>query len=168
MKITLPDIIDYPEFFKINNNLNIFNNVYGYIIKPYELNGDALYIGFRKGYVFYRLADFYSNILNITESPIINKLPVLANILFTSKIPECLLYFSGDVLVDMMVSANKFVGPGMLRDIFGKIFKIQEIIEIVTLNDEIRDKYKDMFFKPSKFKFINEDGLIRPMYGVIN
>lgn len=36
----------------------------------------------------------------------------------------------GLILVDMQVAVTKLVGPGMLRDIFGKVYRTQEVLKV--------------------------------------
>lgn len=78
------------------------------------------------------------------------------------------------VLVDIQVSRNKLTGPGMVRDIFGKIFKTQEILKVEVLDDRaiegIRDgagTYAgDLIIKPSRFRMYHDEKInsFAPMY----
>lgn len=165
----VPDIIDYPELYKVKDNLNIFNNVYCYFIKPYILKGISIYIGLRNDKLIIRSADFKSNITDPRELTKINyiNLPSIIEIIKTAKIFDACFYFSNDILVDVMVSINKFMGPGMIRDIFGNIVKTQDIIEINTINDSTIKKYSGMYVKPSRFRHNIENNMVKPLYGII-
>ncbi len=81
--------------------------------------------------------------------------PILQT-LINIKVPQAQFYFDNEgKLVDMRTSINKFVGPGMLRDIFGNLLPIQETIEIVQVTDEKIDEVKKnggAIVKPSMFK----------------
>jgi hypothetical protein len=92
-------------------------------------------------------------------------------LLKAANIPNSLLYFSriGDKMhvVDAMISANKFVGPGMLRDLFGKIMPTQSVVSIDVMNDDNIKKYAGKFIKPSAFKYYLEDNNPRPLYGIL-
>ena len=171
----VPDIVDYPDILSTSEYSSIFNNVYGYVIEPYALEGYSVYCGLKDGNFIIRAADFKSKDIDLSSMPdglkkiLINgdKFGMMMKI---SKIQEFLLYFSGKndpILVDIMLSANKFVGPGLLRDLFGKVVNTQKIIEITTFNDEMVNKNKGKYFKPSSFKFINKDNIIMPVYGKI-
>jgi hypothetical protein len=94
----------------------------------------------------------------------------LANLMKSAKIREACYYFSDfnkPVLVDVMISANKFLGPGMVRDIYAKIIPTQEIIEVVMLSTDNFSKFNGKFIKPSRFKYVMEDKEFRPLYGIV-
>ncbi len=168
---TLPDFFDYPKFFNVSEYIALFNNLYSYIIKPYDLNnGYSLYIGFRDDYVFMRLADLNSNILKISkEHKVINYSEKLLHIMKSSRQKEACFYFSGiddPMLVDVMISANKFISPGMLKDVYSKTVPTQEIVKIEIIDDSFK-KHSKMFIKPSTFKYVIEKEYFRPLYGVV-
>lgn len=164
------EFLDYPKLFPGDSVL--FNNLYCYIIKQYKLSGIALYVGFREGSVYVRFADWFSAEIDIKNDKSIEsylqKLPALVTLLKSSGINDICLYFSDGVLVDAMLSANKFFGPGMLRDVFGKIFKTQEVIEIAVVNKEKIENSKGCIIKPSRFRFAMEGNTPVPLYGSIN
>jgi hypothetical protein len=173
-KCVIPDFVDYPTFFDVKEYSKLFNNLYSYIIVPYSLDdGYSLYIGFRNGYVFVRLSDFKSNEYKISDSkykPILKYVSKLVNLMKTARIVESCYYFSNKsnpVLVDVMISANKFLGPGMIRDIYKKILPTQEIVEIATVSSDNLSKYMGKFIKPSRFKYLIEDKEFRPLYGIV-
>lgn len=89
--------------------------------------------------------------------------------MLSARIPDALFYFSssGCKLVDVMISANKFLGPGMLNDLFGNVVPIQDVITHVVLDDDNIKKYNNKFIKPSRFRYLTENGIIRPQYGII-
>lgn len=173
--VTVPDFIDYPNILPTKEYKEIFNNVYGYFIEPYPLDGYSIYCGLKNGHFVMRVADFKSKVVNISDaSNSLKNILVLGDkigmMMKIAKIPEFLMYFSNvddPMLVDIMLSLNKFAGPGFLRDLFGRLFKTQSIIEIATFNDETVKKYDGKYFKPSLFKFVNKDNKILPVYGKI-
>jgi len=89
---------------------------------------------------------------------------------------KAILYFatSGDglVLVDVRVSLNKFVGPGMLQDVWGKVLRTQEIISIEVLKDAVfdsivagREPYSpSLILKPSRFRYASVGNDPVPLY----
>ena len=88
----------------------------------------------------------------------------------TSGIKEACYYFSdvkNPVLVDVMISANKFIGPGMLRDVYSKIIPTQKISEITMLSVDNFNNFNGKIIKPSSFKYVIEDKYFRPLYGII-
>lgn len=70
-------------------------------------------------------------------------------------------YFSNDLtLTDVRISANKFLGPGMLRDVFAKSVTTQDVIHITPLDDTAIQAMTtgaypyngDLIIKPSRFR----------------
>jgi len=174
--VSIPDFVDYPEYYKVLDNLELFNNIYCYIIEPYVMDGIGLYIGFRDDYVIRRISDFKSNEIdgskiNEVSGTILYWSNLLKEVMKSARVPDALFYFSvtdnKPILVDVMISANKFVGPGMLNDLFAKIVPIQTTIDKSILNKDDIIKYKGKIVKPSSFKYLTEKGLIRPQYGIV-
>lgn len=96
-------------------------------------------------------------------------------------VPKCYLCYSVDlVLVDMVVPPRKFVGPGMLRDLFEKICQIQTTLAIEVISDDFIAKIingtgeliGDLIVKPSVVKHISTGPLyieiVRSPNGAIN
>lgn len=175
MNFSVPNFVDYPKLYNVLDNLKMFHGVFSYIIEPYPLNGISLYIGIRGEYVVCRIADFKSNEigqedLNDDSSIVLLWSQSLKEVMKSARVPDALFYFSvGDniQLVDVMLSANKFVGPGMLRDLFGKVVPIQNTIETIVIDQDEISEYKGKIIKPSRFRYLTEDGLIRPQYGIV-
>lgn len=172
--VSIPDFVDYPTYYNVLDNLDIFNKIYCYIIEPYDLSGIGLYVGFRGDHVIRRLSDFKSNEIDkidITSGTILCWSDLLKEVMKSARVPDALFYFSvtngSPILVDVMISANKFIGPGMLNDLFGKIVPIQKTIEQSVLDKNDIIKYKSKIVKPSRFKYLTEEGLIRPQYGIV-
>lgn len=171
-EVTVPDLVDYPKFFKLSDQPELFRNMLCYIIEPYNMNGYSVYIGFREGHSFVRIGDFKSNNINPNNAEeLVKYVDVLIELMKSIKVMDAIFYFSDTkkelVLVDMMLSANKFAGPGMLKDIFGKTFKTQNILEIEVLNDEIINKFKGNLVKPSRFRYLQNENIISPQYGIL-
>lgn len=76
------------------------------------------------------------------------------------------------VLTDIRTSLNKFAGPGMVRDLFSKIIKTQEVIKIEHLNDQVlqaiqndQGSYQgDLIIKCSAFKTTERGNEMLPLY----
>ena len=170
----IPDFIDYPELFNVSEYSSLFNNLYSYVIDPYPIDvGYSLYIGFRDEYMFMRLADLKSNKLELNNDNnkfVLKYSDKLFNIMKVSGIREACYYFSGvnnPILVDVMISANKFIGPGMLRDVYSKVIPTQKISEIAMLSVDNFNNFSGKIVKPSRFKYVIEEKYFRPLYGII-
>lgn len=174
--VKIPDFVDYPEFYDVGSNSHLFQNLFCYIIEPYPFEGSNLYIGFREGSVLIRLSDFKSNDVDMASCSgkhrdVLDKAPVMVEFMKASRIIEASFYFSHAkkdvILVDMMLSANKFAGPGMLRDLFGKIMPTQTVLDIQPLKTDIVSSNKGKLVKPSRFRYVLEGNHPRPQYGVL-
>ena len=93
------------------------------------------------------------------------------------KIEQAQFYFAIEdelTLVDMQLSLNKFAGPGMIKDIFGKIMKTQEIIKteiidnraIEFINKGTGSYEGNLVIKPSRFRVYHNQatGVYTPLY----
>ncbi len=172
--IQINDFIDYHKPYSVTEKLPLFNKLFCYIVENYEQSGIALYVGFREGSVYARFADWNSTEIDMKADkriePILHTLPTLVTLLKASGIKDICLYFSGPdlILVDAMVAANKFMGPGMLRDVFGKTYKTQTVREIAICDDDKIKNSKGCILKPSRFRFVMENDVPVPLYGLVD
>lgn len=77
-------------------------------------------------------------------------------------------------LVDVQVAYNKMVSPGMLRDIFSKMFDVQEVIKTEIIDDRAIEaiirgagSYSgDIILKPTRFRLYHDEATnsFQPMY----
>lgn len=78
------------------------------------------------------------------------------------------------VLVDIQVAYNKFASPGMVRDIFGRIYRTQKIIKHEVIDERAVEAIKrgtgsyegDIILKPTRFRMHHEAeaNSFQPMY----
>lgn len=87
--------------------------------------------------------------------------PKLYNVMKHIKLPQAQFYFSNDLkLFDVRISANKFTGPGMLRDVFSTSVETQEVIKITNIDDATVKALSDgkhpydgeLMIKPSRYR----------------
>ncbi len=89
-------------------------------------------------------------------------LKLFLHLMHTIKLMQAQFFLAVDdalTLVDIQTAANKLVGPGMIRDLFGKVYKTQEILKVEVMDDralEYLDRgtgsYEgDLILKPSRF-----------------
>ena len=77
-----------------------------------------------------------------------------------------------DVAVGPGPSNVKLCGPGMIRDIFGKLIRTQEVVLIEPIDDRSINAIVsgfgsyggDLIIKPSKFKTVVRDKSVCPLY----
>lgn len=76
------------------------------------------------------------------------------------------------VLVDILIGPDKFISPGTLIELFGKILRVQDVIDRAVLNGELIDLIKsgvgrfagDLVLKPNRYRTLNVDGKVLPLY----
>lgn len=175
--VTIPDFVDYPEFYSVKDNHHFFDCIFGYVIEPYPNEGYNLFIGIRGEHILMRVADFESNSIDLNEADenlkkILEWSTAIIEMQATIKVIDASYYFAcgkdGPVLVDVMLAANKFMGPGMLRDVYAKQFPTQNVIDICRLDSDNRGKYKGNLIKPSRFRYLDKDNRPTPQYGIID
>lgn len=92
---------------------------------------------------------------------VLRLVPALYKVMRHIGLYQAQYYFSNDlVLTDVRVSANKFVGPGMLRDVFAKFVDTQDVIKITAIDDVVLQGIKNgahpydgnLIIKPSRFR----------------
>lgn len=181
----LPSLLPLPRPISIEEFPGI-RGMFCYVIEHYGHTGLSLMIKRDGENVVMTIGDWDGNIiplddvkhpLNIVANACLNSVAIMAyQVLKHIKVDQAILYFAtvGDkfILVDTRVSLNKFVGPGMLQDIFGKVLETQKVICIETLNDAIIDSImvgRDQFapsiiLKPSRFRFATLGNDPIPLY----
>lgn len=183
IEIDIPDPLPYPKILPFSeSNLS---GKFCYIFKRYSTtNGIAAIIKRDQEYVTMRFADFTGKLLDLKKDrnldEVLSHTSKLVIFMKYARITKTIFYFAIDEkirLVDMRMTLNKFVSPGFIRDMFGKLVPIQEAIgSPVILKDEILDSLvngkgdyasKNFIIKPSAFKFIVRDDDILPQYGVL-
>lgn len=171
--VMVPSIIDYPGLLDVKSNKELYKDMLCYIIEDYSItDGYAVYIGIRDNNILVRISDFKSENIDPQNAIGIHKsIGILSDITKSIGVSDVLYFLSHTnnnyILVDAMLSANKYMGPGMLRDIFGNIMLTQDIVDITPFNDLLLSTYNNKIIKPSKFRYIENNNLIRPLYGRI-
>jgi len=187
----VPDILAYPKILKLHEIPEI-EGQFVYVIKEYKEEGLAIVI-YRdedEGSVYLAIGDFDGNPINVTNEshPLqwaaldfaTHDSSKIVAMMKTAKIKKMILYISvgddGDLrLVDLRTSLNKFYGPGMIRDLFGKIYPTQEVIKTIALDEDTlraikrgEGSYKgNLIFKCSKFKTVVRGKEMLPLYAKI-
>ena len=179
--IILPKVLAYPEFIGFDRYYQSVKNIFCYIIKHYGYDGLSVLIYRQpdKDQVVVLFGDWRGNNIDIVDDSLLSNaakaflekyMSKFVSIMRTIKIDQMQLFFTmldddDLMLVDVQTSLNKFSGPGMIRDIFSKIFKTQEVVKIEILDDRsieyIRDgagSYGgDLVIKPSRFRMFNSE-----------
>lgn len=186
----LPKILPYPKLLDFNKTPSI-HNVFCYIIKHYGIDGLSVLINrqSKADQVTVLFGDWNGNALNIQDEQssylvdiannfIKNELTKFINIMRVIKIEQAQFFFSTIddtlTLVDVQVSINKLLGPGMINDIFGKIILTQNVLKIEIIDQRSVEyinigtgSYQgDLIIKPSKFRLYHEQdqNSYQPLY----
>lgn len=183
-------MLRYPTFYGLDR-IQAIKDSLCYIIKPYAFTGVSLIISRddKSEDTMILFADWNGNKLDlmdkqnklsiIAEKYLANDVQILINFMKLIKIKQAQYFFSGDqyedmLLVDVQTSLNKMCGPGMLRDLFSKIMKTQEVLKVEPIDDRAIEAIKvgngvyegDIIIKPSRFRHYHDvdNNDYSPMY----
>lgn len=182
------EILPYPSIPDLEDTREIHGQ-FVYLVEAYPESGLAVVFQKVGDKVSVRMGDFTGKVIN-PKKPGSNKKIVqefvtgimnnLTATLTITGVDQAIMYFSDDKdglrLVDMRLSINKYTGPGFVRDIFCKQMRVQEVVEIVQLDDELIKKLIDgsgkypgeYVIKPSRFKFMERGDQVVPMYAKVS
>jgi len=171
---TVSTLLPLPRPIPIDEFMGI-QGMFCYIIEHYGNSGLALLIQRTGTNVAMSIGDWDGNVIapddakhpmHIKVNACLNSVAIMAyQVLKHIVVDQAIFYFAtiNDrfVLVDVRLSLNKFIGPGMLQDVFGKVLETQKIICVEILNSTIMDSImvgRDQFapsviLKPSRFRF---------------
>lgn len=117
--------------------------------------------------------DLYDNLFVENNKHMADVVPRAVMLMKLIKLSKAQFYFDFNCnLVDIRLSLNKFMSPGMLKDIFSKQLSVLPSLDIFHLTKEkFKDicdgKYKrNIIIKNSTFKTIVRDDAFYPLYGV--
>lgn len=165
-----PNLLSYPPIAHIDSVPEIKERLV-YLIEGYELNGISVLLFFENGALGMKIGDWDGNLLSereIKNNPIAQNATLLCELMAKARIKQAQFYFSNNgKLVDIRTHLNHMVGPGMLRDLCGKIVPIQDIVDVQPLTQEVLngiDRY--IILKHSSFKVIVREGEMVPMYAI--
>lgn len=168
-------LLAYPKFPTIGGQPQL-QGVFCYIIAGYE-PGHSVLVKRENGEAGILVGDWNGQPLSKDQSKsILQEANRFIEVMRLIRLSQAQFYIdqSGN-LVDVQISLNKFLGPGMLRDVFSKVMPCQRIIDLAVL-DEARtreisknpEKYGNkVILKPSRYRFVDNNGIVAPMYAFI-
>ena len=164
----VPTIVPYPKIAHIEEVPEIKERLV-YIIEGYKLDGISILLFFQDGGLGMRVGDWDGNLFDEkkTKEIGVNYTEILCALMVKARIKQAQFYFSGDQLVDIRTHLNKMVGPGMLKDLCGKVVPTQNVIDIQPLSEDVLagiDRY--VILKHSSFKVIVRGDEMIPMYAI--
>jgi len=180
----LPTLLPYPALIPLDV-CNAIHGVFCYSFDHYGDIGFSVLLSKKDDAIRLLVGDWKGNVVDLhnqdAKTIVAKKLlttqgEAIIELCRAARISQAQFFFvlSGDnfVLVDVQLSLNKFAGPGMVRDVFGNVFKTQEVIGIDVLDDDIMDsivtgtnKFSgSLILKPSRFRSASVDGSLIPLY----
>lgn len=181
----LPKVLQYPKFLPFGE---IVKDIFCYIIRHYGHNGLAVLFQRQptNDQVVVLCGDWYGNVIDLLSKD--NELAPFANeflskhaikfyeLLRTIRVEQAQFYFAivnnELVLVDVQISLNKMASPGMVNDVFGKIFPTQEVLKMEIIDERALEHAEkgaghyqgDLVIKPSRFRMYEDKGHYQPLY----
>jgi hypothetical protein len=190
-KVELPKVLPYNKIPSFEPN-SALKDIFCYIIEHYGNNGISVLVYRQKDrdQVVTIFGDWDGNNIDIidSENNEISKLCMdfsktdLVKIIETMRlinIEQSQFFFGIDeqglILCDIQVSINKMVGPGMIKDIFGKVLRTQRVIKTEILDERSVDaimkgngSYQgNLIIKPSRFRLNHISGGYVPLYAEV-
>lgn len=183
----LPKILPCPKLLPVDALLSL-RSVLCYVIRHYGDRGISVLIQRqpKMDRVAVVCGDWAGNALDLTASGELNdaakhflskQLAVFINTMRLIKLEQCQLFLAladdGLVLVDLQVSLNKMAGPGLLRDVFGKLYRTQEVLKIEPIDERVMEAIQagtgtytgDLIIKPSRYRIYEvKNNLYTPLY----
>lgn len=183
----IPSVLSYPEILDFKELVKHINGKLVYPIKYYPLEGFSIVLYRDHDDIAIKIGDWDGNIINLEKHKNGPKITAYLNdhlreiitIIKYVNIPQAQLYFSvGDKirLVDLRVSQNKFMGPGMLKELFSKTLDVQEEVQKpILINDENVNLIKEgvgpfkgnVIVKTSYFGTLEKEKTLLPLYGKV-
>lgn len=167
----MPKPLPYPEIGSDVSELH--DKMLVYVIKQYRMSGISMVVTKHDDGFIMQVADWSGTIIDPQiqqrlRDDVAAKVERILSIVKHAKIKQSQWYFSDDVLVDVRKSIDSFVGPGLLRDLCGKIFSTQEIIKITDFGSVKNDAgLKGSIIKPARYRTIVRDDSFIPLYAIV-
>jgi hypothetical protein len=183
-----PSLLSLPRPIPIEDYDGIAG-LFCYVIKHYGYSGVACLISrdTKQDQISIAIGDWKGNIVDLSDKKhalievayrFIDKHgDGLTRLMHAIQLTQAIFYFvpknNGEfILVDLRMSLNKFVGPGMLRDIFGSVVETQDVIEVAHLDEPRLKSIREgkgiysgsLILKPSKYRSITVGNNQSPLY----
>jgi len=183
----LPQLLKYPPLI---TNLQQVKDIFCYILRHPGDNGLAILI-YRQpdnDQVVVICGDWAGNKIDLVDSQspmadvaadfVTKEAVPLYEVMRLVGVDQAQFFFGQDdeglVLYDVQLSLNKFAGPGMVKDIFSKVCRTQEILKMEVVDDRALEYIQkgtgsyegDLLIKPSRFRMYHdqEQNSYSPLY----
>jgi hypothetical protein len=185
----IPKLFKYPQLLDFNIHRQRIKDHYCYTMPHYGYDGLSvlIYRQPKNDNIIIVCGDWNGNqielidvqdpcrLVKLASDFLINDAMKIYELLKLIRVEQAQLFMSviNDelVLVDMQVALYKFASPGMLRDIFGKIYRVPEM-KCEIIDDRVLESIDksscsyngNLIIKPNKFKLYEENNMYIPMY----
>lgn len=194
-KVPLPPVFPYPAVHEFADCEAHLKGHLCYVIRHYGHDGISVMILREpdKDGVAVLCGDWYGRSLDIQDGRdrlvpaavvfLQHDLPLFLELMQRINLPQAQFFLAigadgALTLVDLQTSTNKLAGPGMVRDIFGKIYRTQEVLKVTPMDDTAIEYIQkgtgsyegDLIIKPSKFTLFApsaESESIIPLYSQV-
>lgn len=169
----------YPTMFSRETAEPLLTDLLCYHIEDYGIDGLSVLVEKKGDNYIVTFADWLGTKIELTDTKsrlkdlaaeFLNKnINQLLNIVKMIKLGTAMFYFAIDkdsdfILADVMLHPTKFCGPGMVRDVFGKVFRTQSIKLIDKYNPELIASNRNLIVKPSRYRTVMIEGIELPLY----
>jgi len=142
-----------------------------YFLEPYEPTGFSIAYTLIDGVVGLKVLDDAGNDILIDDLNSQKRMAFDANVgkflglCGILKIKSCQAFFTfvdGNSILADVYTPHKFIGPGMLNDIFSRAFTTPKVIKTAAYKEDGTET--NVVIKPSKFMTVMIDGNPTPLY----
>ncbi len=175
MSLKLPDLLPYKRIAAFDAVPELVG-VFCYFLKDYDdSDGMSVVIKREGGVVHYKFGTLGGELIDPADTKHsqhkdLETLAIygsmMASVMQLIHLDQAQFYWARQneklVLVDMLVALNKLAGPGMLRELFGKIVPCQEFIKTDFAPEQTYSE--TIILKPSAFKMMVRGDDAVPIY----
>jgi hypothetical protein len=179
--VTAPDRRPHPAYpIPVSRDIAepLLKDLLCYHIEDYGSDGISVLIDKKDDNFLVTFADWYGLKIELTDTKsrlkdlaadfLGKNIAKLLNVMRMIRLNTAMYYFAIDsesefVLVDVMLNPNKMCGPGMVRDVFGKLFKTQSVKLVDKYNQDLVNS-KNLIVKPSMYRTVLVGGVEFPLY----
>jgi hypothetical protein len=179
----VPAMLPHPEPL---SDTKLVSDMLCYVVKYYQNVGISCLISRNEGNIAVSMGDWNGQTIDLSNTKdslsliaidfLQHQAKRLMAISHAAGVNQAIYYFALDtgipVLVDIRTSLNKFLGPGMVRDVFGKTFDTQQVLKIDVMSEQLLEQIKNgvgsfsdgVILKPSRSRFMEVKEQIIPLY----
>jgi hypothetical protein len=179
----IPAMLSHPEPL---SDTTLVSGMLCYVVKHYQNIGISCLVTHSNNGVAVSMGDWNGQTIDLANTNdslsliaidfLQNQAKRLIAISNAASVKQAIYYFALDtgtpVLVDIRLSLNKFSGPGMIRDVFGKTFDTQQILKIDVMSEQLLEQISNgvgcyshgVIIKPSRFRFMETNNNPIPLY----